>query len=151
MIDARSLKELELLPVVRLYRLEPAVRTSLPPLHALAAGAWLFVGEPFAEAAGKLLDGMLAAVGCPREGDAGPFAEADVDAIRPRIIVALGEAAANRLLGAASLESLRGTVHRYRGIPLVTSYHPASLLDGPADKARAWEDLVLARRTLATG
>jgi DNA polymerase len=40
-------------------------------------------------------------------------------------------------------------VHRYRGVPLVVTYHPAYLLRTLHDKAKAWEDLVLARRTLA--
>jgi len=39
---------------------------------------------------------------------------------------------------------LRGQVHRYQGVPLVVTYHPAYLLRNPADKARAWEDLLLA-------
>ena len=44
--------------------------------------------------------------------------------------------------------SLRNRVHRYRGTPLVVTYHPAYLLRTPADKAKAWEDLLFARRTL---
>jgi DNA polymerase len=35
-------------------------------------------------------------------------------------------------------------VHRYQGLPLVVSYHPAYLLRQPADKAKAWDDLCLA-------
>jgi len=48
----------------------------------------------------------------------------------------------------ASLGSLRGQVHRYRGTPLVVTYHPAYLLRNLPDKAKAWEDLLFARRTL---
>ena len=67
----------------------------------------------------------------------------------PRIIVALGKTAAIRLTGnEASLASLRGKVHAYRGIPLVITYHPAYLLRNLPDKAKAWEDLLFARRTL---
>jgi DNA polymerase len=40
-------------------------------------------------------------------------------------------------------------VHRYRGVPLIVTYHPAYLLRSLPDKAKAWEDLVLARRTVA--
>jgi len=40
---------------------------------------------------------------------------------------------------------LRGQVHRYGGIPVVVSYHPAYLLRSPQDKAKAWVDLCLAR------
>jgi len=39
-------------------------------------------------------------------------------------------------------------VHAYKGIPLVVTYHPAYLLRTPADKGRAWADLLLARRQL---
>ena len=39
---------------------------------------------------------------------------------------------------------LRGTVHQWRGVPLVVTYHPAYLLRQPADKAKAWDDLCLA-------
>jgi len=50
----------------------------------------------------------------------------------------------------ASIASLRGKLHRYRGVPLVVTYHPAYLLRTLPDKARAWEDLCFARRTMAT-
>ena len=62
---------------------------------------------------------------------------------------AFARAAATRLLGGeASVASLRGRVHRYEGIPLVVTYHPAYLLRTPVDKAKAWQDLLFARRTL---
>jgi DNA polymerase len=61
--------------------------------------------------------------------------------------VALGKSAATRLLGTeSSLASLRGRVHRYRGIPVVVTYHPAYLLRSLPEKAKAWEDLLFARR-----
>jgi len=41
-------------------------------------------------------------------------------------------------------------VHQYRGVPLIVTYHPAYLLRNLPDKAKAWEDMVLARRTVAT-
>jgi len=49
----------------------------------------------------------------------------------------------------APIGKLRGTVHRWRGVPVVVSYHPAYLLRQPADKARAWDDLCLAHGLLA--
>ena len=131
-------------------------------------------GEPFVGQAGKLLDGMLSAlklqrgrevyianvvkcrppgnrVPAPEEAAAcAPFLDRQVDLIRPRLIVALGRTAAIRLTGQeASLASLRGRVHAYRGIPLVITYHPAYLLRNLPDKSKAWEDLLFARRTLA--
>ena len=63
--------------------------------------------------------------------------------------MALGKTAATRLLGTeASLASLRGKVHRHQGMPVVVTYHPAYLLRELPEKAKAWEDLLFARRTL---
>ncbi|HQR11128.1 MAG TPA: uracil-DNA glycosylase [Casimicrobiaceae bacterium] len=132
-------------------------------------------GEPFVGQAGRLLDNMLAALGLargrnvyianvlkcrppnnrtpePREADAcRPYLERQVDLIKPGLIVALGKSAASLLLGTdATIASLRGRVHRYRGMPLIVTYHPAYLLRNLPDKAKAWEDMLLARRTLAT-
>jgi uracil-DNA glycosylase len=131
-------------------------------------------GEPFVGQAGRLLDNMLAALGMarganvfianvlkcrppgnrtpePAEIDAcRPYLDRQIELIRPRLIVALGKSAATTLLGVeASIASLRGRVHRYRGVPLIVTYHPAYLLRSLADKAKAWEDLLLARRTIA--
>jgi len=130
-------------------------------------------GEPFVGQAGKLLDNMLAAIGIERGREVyianvvkcrppgnrtpstqeaaacAPFLDRQIDLIGPKIIVALGKTAATRLLGTeASLASLRGKVHQYRGIPVVVTYHPAYLLRTLPEKAKAWEDLLFARRTL---
>ena len=131
-------------------------------------------GEPFVGQAGRLLDNMLAALGVargrnvyianvlkcrppnnrtpePAEADAcRPYLERQVALLRPKLIVALGKSAASLLLTTdATIASLRGRVHRYRGVPLVVTYHPAYLLRNLPDKAKAWEDLLLARRTAA--
>jgi len=130
-------------------------------------------GEPFVGQAGKLLDNMMSALGIRRGREAyianvvkcrppgnrtptpeeaaacAPFLDRQIDLIAPKLIVALGKTAAMRLLQTeASLASLRGQVHRYRGLPLVVTYHPAYLLRNLPDKAKAWEDLLFARRTL---
>jgi uracil-DNA glycosylase len=132
-------------------------------------------GEPFVGQAGRLLDNMLAALGfarganvyianvlkCrppgnrtpePREAEAcRPYLDRQIALIRPKIIVALGKSAATTLLDVdATIASLRGRVHRYQDVPLVVTYHPAYLLRNLPDKAKAWEDLLLARRTLQT-
>jgi len=145
---------------------------------------WLFVGEgpgadedeqgePFVGQAGRLLDGMLAAIGLARGRDVyianvvkcrppsnrtptaeeaavcAPFLDRQIELVQPKLIVALGKTAAIRLLGTeASLASLRGRVHRYRGTPVVVTYHPAYLLRSLPEKAKAWEDLLFARRAL---
>ena len=70
--------------------------------------------------------------------------------MQPKLILAMGRFAAQTLLDTdASIASLRGKVHRYAGVPLIVTYHPAYLLRNLPDKAKAWEDLVFARRTLA--
>lgn len=130
-------------------------------------------GEPFVGQAGRLLDNMLAALGLrrdrnvyianvlkcrppgnrtpePGEADAcRPYLDRQIELVRPRLIVALGRSAATTLLAVeATIASLRGRVHRYRGVPLIVTYHPAYLLRNLPDKAKAWEDLCLARATL---
>lgn len=130
-------------------------------------------GEPFVGAAGQLLDNMLAALGLARGADVyianvlkcrppgnrapdpleasacRPYLDRQIELIAPRLIVALGRSAACTLLDVdASVASLRNRIHRYHGTPLIVTYHPAYLLRNPADKAKAWEDLLFARRTI---
>lgn len=127
-------------------------------------------GEPFVGQAGRLLDNMLVALGLsrqrnvyianvlkcrppnnrtpePAEAEAcSPYLALQIELIQPRLVVALGKTAATLLLGTeTSVASLRGRLHRYRGVPLVVTYHPAYLLRTPHDKAKAWEDLVFAQ------
>ena len=76
------------------------------------------------------------------------FVERQVDAVRPRVIVALGATAVETLLGThQSMGSLRGQWQAFHGIPLMVTYHPAYLLRDPTKKPDAWSDLkkVLAR------
>ena len=130
-------------------------------------------GEPFVGQAGRLLDNMLAALGLdrrrgvyianvlkcrppnnrtpePLEVDScRPYLERQIALIQPRLVVALGRSAASTLLRVdASIASLRGRVHRLQGRPLIVTYHPAYLLRNLPDKAKAWEDLLFARRVL---
>ena len=131
-------------------------------------------GEPFVGQAGKLLDNMLAAIQlkrgtnvyianilkCRPPGNRNPepqealqcepYLQRQIELIRPKLIIALGKvAAANLLASDASVGSMRGKVHQYRGIPLIVTYHPAYLLRNLADKAKAWADLRFAVRTMA--
>jgi uracil-DNA glycosylase family 4 len=133
-------------------------------------------GEPFVGQAGRLLDSMLAALHLsrgnnvyianvlkcrppnnrtpePREADAcRPYLERQIALIKPRLIVALGKSAASLLLHTdATIASLRGRLHACGGVPLLVTYHPAYLLRNLPDKAKAWEDLLLAQRTVAAG
>lgn len=139
-------------------------------------------GEPFVGPAGKLLDAMLAAIDLQRgenvyianavkcrppnnrtpEGaeiaTCVPYLRRQIALIRPRLIVLLGRAAANAVLGdIGSLASLRGKTFEYRdadsaetAIPVLVSYHPAYLLRTLQDKAKAWEDLCRARMLMRT-
>ena len=133
------------------------------------------LGEPFVGQAGKLLDNMLAAIGlargrnvyianvlkCRPPGNRNPEPEEvakcsphlarQIALIKPKLIVAMGRFAAQTLLGTdATIGSLRGRVHSYQGVPLVVTYHPAYLLRNLPDKAKAWADLLLARKTIAS-
>ncbi len=131
-------------------------------------------GEPFVGQAGRLLDNMLAAIGLargnkvyianvqkcrppgnrtpvPAEIEAcQPYLDRQIALLQPKLIVALGKSAATTLLGYdATIASMRGRLHRYRELPLLVTYHPAYLLRNLPDKAKAWEDLLLAKRTMA--
>ncbi len=132
------------------------------------------IGEPFVGKAGKLLDQMLAAlnwsrdnvyimnvVKCRPSGNRNPnekeveacsrWFDAQWQVLQPKLVCLLGKVAAQRVLGSdASLASLRGRWHEYRGVPVWVTYHPAYLLRSPTQKARAWLDFrVLAERSRA--
>lgn len=131
-------------------------------------------GEPFVGQAGRLLDAMLAAIDLKRGEDVYianavkcrppgnrtpevsemtacfPYLKRQIALLAPRLIVLLGRAAVNSVLGEdRSLASLRGKPLAYRDgdleIPVVVTYHPAYLLRNLPDKAKAWEDLCRAR------
>jgi DNA polymerase len=74
-----------------------------------------------------------------------PYLQRQIELLQPRLILAMGPFAVQALLRSEEpIGRLRGRVHRYHGVPLVVTYHPAYLLRNPADKSRAWEDLCLA-------
>jgi uracil-DNA glycosylase family 4 len=80
-----------------------------------------------------------------------PFLQRQIELLQPRIILAMGRFAVQTLLRSdAPVGKLRGRVHRYHGVPLVVTYHPAYLLRSLPEKARAWEDLCLAADTVET-
>jgi uracil-DNA glycosylase len=133
------------------------------------------LGEPFVGQAGKLLDNMLAAIElrrgenvyianvlkCRPPGNRNPEPDevekcsrhlrAQIELIAPKLILAMGRFAAQTLLDTdASIASLRGRLHAHAGVPLIVTYHPAYLLRNLPDKAKAWEDLVFARKTMAS-
>ena len=129
-------------------------------------------GQPFVGAAGQLLTKILAAIKLsrddvfianvlkhrppgnrnprPEEVEAcSPYLVRQVELVRPKVIIAFGTFAAQTLLETKTpIGKLRGAVHRYHGIPLVVTYHPAALLRNEAWKRPTWEDVKLARRIL---
>ncbi len=131
-------------------------------------------GEPFVGRAGQLLNQMLRAIGLSRQSvfianilkcrppnnrdpsaaesaACMPYLQKQIELLQPRLIVVVGRIAAQNLLDSKSpVGRLRGQVHFYgnQQIPVVVTYHPAYLLRSPAQKARSWEDLLLARDVL---
>ena len=78
-----------------------------------------------------------------------PWLERQIALLKPKVIVLLGKAAVHSVLhDDSSLASLRGRRYEYQGIPVVVTYHPAYLLRNLPEKAKAWEDLLFARRCL---
>jgi DNA polymerase len=81
-----------------------------------------------------------------------PFLTRQIALLQPRLILAMGRFAVQTLLRSHEpVGRLRGKVHRYQGVPLVVTYHPAYLLRNLPDKARAWDDLCLAARVFEEG
>jgi uracil-DNA glycosylase len=129
-------------------------------------------GRPFVGRAGQLLDKILAAIDLARENvficnvlkhrppgnrnplpaevtACTPFLVRQLELIRPRVILAFGSFAAQTLLETTQpIGKLRGAVHKYYGVPLIATYHPAALLRNPAWKRPTWEDVQYARRIL---
>ncbi len=129
-------------------------------------------GLPFVGRGGQLLNNMIQAMGLKREQvyianvvkcrppsnrtpepdeahTCSPFLFKQIDVVRPKVIVALGQTAVTYLTGEKkSLAAWRGRVHPLRGTKLIVTYHPAFLLRDPTQKKHAWADLQIAMREL---
>jgi len=129
-------------------------------------------GRPFVGRAGELLTKILAAIDLPREqvficnivkcrppenrqpqfdeiAACLPYLYRQIELVNPKVILAMGSTAAQSLLNTKqSLGALRNHVHRFRGIPLVVTYHPAALLRNPNWKRPTWDDVRIAARLL---
>ena len=131
-------------------------------------------GEPFVGRAGQLLTRIIKAMGFARDdvyianilkcrpdmpaGSFGnraptplemqtcrPYLTEQIDIIQPKLIVALGAAAVEGLLGTrGTMRELRGRWHSFNGTPLMITYHPAYLLrnQSPSEKRKVWEDML---------
>jgi len=133
-------------------------------------------GEPFVGKAGQLLNEMFISIGLSREtvfianilkcrppNNRDPhveevaacqsFLEQQIGYIKPKVILAVGRVAAQNLLQTKeTIGRLRGEKYSYRdtGIPVIATYHPAYLLRSPLEKRKVWQDLVLAKKIMAT-
>ncbi|HEX7089048.1 MAG TPA: uracil-DNA glycosylase [Longimicrobiales bacterium] len=129
-------------------------------------------GRPFVGPAGKLLDRLLLSAGFPRASvyicnvlkcrppgnrdpqpdeiaSCSPYLERQLELVAPRALLAVGRFAAQTLVGeGGSIGTLRGRVHRRRGVPVVVTYHPAYLLRSPERLRAAWQDFQLLRQVI---
>ncbi len=132
-------------------------------------------GRPFVGRAGQLLNKMIEAIGLKREDvyianvvksrpPANRAPEADevkacipflfrqIAAIKPKLIVALGNPAMQALLNTKTgITKMRGQFQDYPRIPeikVLPTFHPAYLLRSPDKKREAWEDLKKVRAFL---
>ncbi|HLE70311.1 MAG TPA: uracil-DNA glycosylase [Vicinamibacteria bacterium] len=132
-------------------------------------------GIPFVGAAGQLLTKIIQAIDLTREQvyianvvkcrppnnrepepdeveACRPFLDRQIDAVRPKVICALGRVSALNLLRTdEGITRLRGRIFSYRGCKLVPTYHPAFLLRNPGKKRECWDDMKLIRKLLAEG
>jgi uracil-DNA glycosylase len=131
-------------------------------------------GEPFVGRAGQLLTRIIETMGFAREdvyianilkcrpdvprGSFGnrpptpiemqtcrPYLVEQIKIIQPKVLVALGAAAVEGLLGTrGTMRDLRGRWHSCDGTPLMITYHPAYLLrnQSPSEKRKVWEDMM---------
>jgi DNA polymerase len=129
-------------------------------------------GEPFVGKAGQLLTKIIEAIGLTRDqvyianvikcrppgnrnpepdevAQCEPFLFRQIDAIRPKVIVALGKFAAQCLLRSETpITRLRGREFNYRAAVLIPTFHPAYLLRNPSSKREVWEDMKRVRALL---
>ena len=122
-------------------------------------------GEPFVGRAGQLLTKIIEAIGLTRDqvyianlikcrppqnrnpepdevSACEPFLLRQIDAIAPKVIVALGKFSAQALLRSAEpITRLRGREFAYRNAVLMPTYHPAYLLRTPSAKREVWDDM----------
>jgi uracil-DNA glycosylase family 4 len=130
-------------------------------------------GEPFVGRAGQLLTKIIEAIDLRRDqvyianvikcrppgnrnpepdevDTCQPFLFRQIDAIKPKVIIALGKFAAQSLLKTTDpITRLRGRVFQYRGASLIPTFHPAFLLRNPSAKREVWEDMKKARAILS--
>ena len=83
-----------------------------------------------------------------------PFLDAQIDAVAPKVIVALGRPATSLLLGRdVSITRMRGVWQEYRGTPVMPTFHPAFVLRQYTEENRrlVWQDLKAALTRAGAG
>lgn len=130
-------------------------------------------GEPFVGKAGQLLTKIIAAMGLSREkvyignimnwrpetprGNRPPtetemayclpYLKAQIEIVRPQVVVALGMTAVSGLLGfdpARKMGKTRGVWHTFENTDLMPTYHPSFLLQYASNQMKrlVWEDMM---------
>ncbi len=126
-------------------------------------------GLPFVGRSGKLLTQLLSEIGLAREDifianvlkcrppanrapkpdearACAPLLSAQIELLRPSLILALGLSAARWLLGGkAPMSVLRQGEHQYHGTRTLVTFHPAALLRNPNLRAEATADFARLR------
>ena len=121
-------------------------------------------GRPFVGEAGQILDSLINKRGWKREevyianivkcrppgnrapeedeiAACRPFIERQIEIIRPKVIISLGNVATHSLLGIKMpISKARGKFYSYKDIPVMPTFHPAYFLRNPKDKHLTWED-----------
>lgn len=129
-------------------------------------------GEPFRGPVGELLEKILLSVGIKRDevyltnvvkyisqGDEltpeilkffTPFLEREILAIKPQLIISLGNTPTKALLNTKkSITQMRGEFYDFHGIKLIPTFNPAYLLRDASKKREVWEDMKKVRDFLA--
>ncbi|MBI4843908.1 MAG: uracil-DNA glycosylase [Nitrospirae bacterium] len=121
-------------------------------------------GRPFVGEAGQILNNLINKRGWKREevyianivkcrppgnrapeddevGACMPFVERQIEIIRPKVIMALGNVATQSLLRIKTpISRARGNFFVYKDIPVMPTFHPAYFLRNPKEKILTWED-----------
>jgi len=133
------------------------------------------LGAPFVGESGQLLTEMISAMGWIREdvylttivkckgvevpksmqlavNECLPYLEQQIQWVKPKMILAVGEVAAKALLASdKSMSQISGKIHYRNEIPLMAILHPAQLLQEPLEKRKTWLDLQVVLNCLKNG
>ena len=138
---------------VAAHQAEQAVELPTCQFRLIASddGQWVFVlGQQQDSEAEQLLQNMLKAVSVTINQDMADANEAQLNQIPAKAIVVMGENEAQQLLNETqTLEQLRGKPHLLQETPVIVTYSPSYLMLNLSEKAKAWEDLCLAKLTIA--